>query len=80
MKRVVLYSKPGCHLCELVERIIRSVRRRRTFHLEVRNIELDPVDFENYKNDIPVIVLDGNELARHRLTAAELETALDQRP
>ena len=77
MKRVVtLYTKPGCHLCEPVEQAIRRVAVRRDFEFVLRNIENDPADYEKYKHDIPVVTVDGIEIARHRMTAEQLEQAL----
>ena len=75
-RRVVLYTKPGCHLCEVVERVISSVRSKRDFDFVHANILDDSADFEKYRNDIPVVTVDGVEIARHGLTAAELEHAL----
>ena len=40
------------------------------------NILDDFEAYERYKNDIPVILLDGRELARHRLTESQLTDAL----
>jgi len=76
MHRVILFSKPGCHLCEPVEEVILAVRREREFEFEVRNIEDDPADFEKYKHAIPVVVVDGREIARYKLSRIELEQAL----
>jgi len=76
MKRVILYSKPGCHLCEPVEEVILALRREREFGFEVRNIENDPADFERYKHAIPVVVVDGREIARYKLSRMQLEAAL----
>jgi glutaredoxin len=73
---VTLYTKPGCHLCEAVEQVIRRVSRRRSFDFVSRNIEADPADYEKYKHDIPVVTVDGVEIARHRMTADQLERAL----
>jgi glutaredoxin len=78
MIRVTLYSKPGCHLCEVVEQTISFVRTRRPFDFEKRNIADDPADFQRYQYEIPVICVNGTEIARHQLTAAALERALDQ--
>jgi glutaredoxin len=75
--QVTLYTKPGCHLCEAVEQAIAQVRRRRMFRFVARNILDDPADFEKYQYEIPVVLLDGREIARHRMPAAELEAALD---
>jgi rSAM/selenodomain-associated transferase 1 len=75
---VTLYTKPGCHLCEAVEQVIARARARREFKLVVRNIEDDPADFARYHTEIPVVMLDGREVARHRLSAAEFDAALSQ--
>lgn len=77
MRRVTLYTKPGCHLCEAVEQAIAHVRRRQEFELTVRNILDDPADFEKYQHAIPVVLLDGREIARYRMSPAELEIALE---
>ena len=74
---ITLYSKPGCHLCEIVEQTIEFVRTRRNFEFEKRNILDEPQAFEKYQYEIPVICVNGREIARHQLTAAALEHALD---
>lgn len=45
--------------------------------LTERNIALDLDDFERYKHDIPVLVIDGREVARHRISEAALAAALE---
>jgi glutaredoxin len=77
MPRVTLYSKPECHLCDVVKEVISRVRARREFELEIRNILTDPADYERYKNDIPVVMVDGVEIARYRLSEQRLEWGLD---
>jgi len=77
MIKVTLYTKPGCSLCETVEKTIRFVQKKHAFDFEKRNIEDDPIIYDKYRNDIPVILVNGQEIARHQLTAAALENALD---
>jgi glutaredoxin len=76
MNRVTLYSKPECHLCDGVKDVIARVRERMAFELEVRNIMDDPADFERYQFEIPVVAVNGREIARHRLSEVRLEFAL----
>ena len=52
------------------------VRRGEAFELDVRNILDDAGDFEKYRHDIPVICVNGREIARHGLTAEQLRAAL----
>jgi hypothetical protein len=42
----------------------------------LRNILDDPADLERYQYEIPVVLLDGVEIARYRLTAEELGAAV----
>jgi hypothetical protein len=78
MNRVTLYSKPSCHLCDVAKAVIARVAQVHALELEVRNIEADPADFERYQYDIPVIAVNGREIARHRLSEAVLIAALQE--
>lgn len=76
MRTITLYTKLGCHLCEAVEATLAAVGQSRNFTLVRRDISEDPADFEKYKHDIPVILLDGIEIARHRMSKEQLISAL----
>ena len=76
MKIVTIYERPGCHLCDEAKQVVADVARRRRFKLECRNILDDLTIYEQYKLCIPVIHVNGVEIARFRLTAYDLETAL----
>ena len=76
MKTVTFYTKLGCHLCEVVEATLANVARSRKFALVRRDISEDAADYEKYKHDIPVVLVDGVEIARHRMTAEQLLNSL----
>ena len=76
MRTVTLFTKPGCHLCEAVEQVISDARRRRPFEFVIRDILKDPNLHARYRDALPVVMLDGREIARYRLSAAELDRAL----
>jgi hypothetical protein len=63
-------------MCREAEAVIRQVATRRRFRLEKRNILDDPVLQEEFQSLVPVVHVDGQEVARHRLTAFALEAAL----
>jgi glutaredoxin len=69
--RVVIYSRPGCHLCEEAKDAINEAQCAGKYTLDEVNIESDPALLGKYRNDIPVILIDGVEAFRHRLTAEE---------
>ena len=62
MKRVVLYTREGCGLCETAKRVLQAERRRTPFELEEIDVEgNDELEME-YGIRIPVVVVDGKEL------------------
>ena len=65
MHRIVIYSRPDCHLCDLAKEVVERCQSKADFALEIVDISQNPELLEQYRNDIPVILLDGNEIARH---------------
>jgi len=66
---VVIYSRPGCHLCEEAKAVIQNAGCSDRFTLEEIDIESDHELLRKYKYDIPVVTIDGIEAFRHRLDA-----------
>ena len=52
--KLVLYSKPGCHLCEGLQEKLESVSHL-DFDLEIRDITTRADWFERYQYEIPVL-------------------------
>ena len=66
-------------MCDLAKKVVEHVRRSHPFELEIRNIEDDPSDLERYKIAIPVVTVNGKEIARYRISERQLIAALDER-
>ena len=82
---VTFYTKPNCPLCDKALEQIELARREMAFDLVEVNILSDPEIYQRYKNDIPVLQINGVEAFRHRLTQADLlqklgETQATDRP
>lgn len=71
--QVTLYTRPGCHLCEEAKQAMRAARCGTLYTLREVNIDLDPELKRRYGWDIPVVLIDGVETFRHRLTAPDFE-------
>lgn len=56
--------RPGCHLCEEAELLVRPLALKRGHSVELVNIETNDELHKRYLEAIPVIMLDGVELAR----------------
>ena len=77
--RIILYSKPGCHLCEVMKKEMASADCAELYELEEINIESNAELFARYRHDIPVLMIDGVEAFRHRLTAVSFRDYLKKR-
>jgi glutaredoxin len=73
---VVVYSRPGCHLCEEAKEAIAAAQCADEYTLDEINIESDPDLLKRYRYDIPVIFINGVEAFRHRLTTDEFRRKL----
>jgi glutaredoxin len=73
---VIIYSRPGCHLCDEAKAAIRSAGIDDQFTFEEINIESDNELLRKYKYDIPVIAINGAETFIHRLTPQEFRQKL----
>ncbi|MBA2348664.1 MAG: glutaredoxin family protein [Solirubrobacterales bacterium] len=73
---IVLWGRPGCHLCGEARAALEDVRRRYPFTLVERDIEADDTTFKAYLERIPVIVLDGEELYDFFVDVEDLERRL----
>jgi glutaredoxin len=69
---ITIYSKPDCHLCDRAKEVVERCRSKADFTVEVIDISQDPELFERYRNDIPLIFLDGKEIARHFVRERQL--------
>ena len=76
MIEVTIYSKPGCHLCDVAKAVLLKVQRREPFVLREINIEDDPATFEAYRESIPVIFVAGHKAFKFRVTEDEFRERL----
>ncbi len=69
--RVVLYTKPGCGLCEEMKEEMSNAGCIGLYTLEEIDIESDPELFARYQYEIPVLCINGVEAFKHHLHADE---------
>jgi len=71
---VTVYTRVGCHLCEQAEATVRRIARRHD--IRIVDVDADPDLTERYTVRVPVIAVDGVEIAEFALDPAQLRTAL----
>lgn len=74
--KVTLYTKDGCRLCEEAEDALRAIQKSIQFELELVYIEDDATLLDRYQDRVPVIALDGTEVASARVDERTLRAAL----
>jgi glutaredoxin len=81
MSTVVLFSHPGCCLCDEAREVLLRVRAKQPFELVERDIDQDDALLRAYLERIPVVEIDGVEVFRFFVDQDELERRLtDSRP
>lgn len=73
---VRIYTKAGCTPCEVARRALADIGTRVPFTLEVVDIRGSEDTWVRYRHAVPVIEVDGREVARLRVDAAALEREL----
>jgi len=76
---VIIYTRPGCHLCDEAKQAIQAARCPDEYTLNEIDIESDSNLLRRYRHDIPVITINGVEVFRHRLTPEEFRRAIRHR-
>ncbi len=63
-------------MCDGAKDLLRQFAERYPLIIEEVDIDQDPVAFEKYRYEIPVIFVDDRKLFRYRIDGKKLERAL----
>jgi glutaredoxin len=76
-----IYSRPGCHLCDEMKRVIARAIRSSQVDATLDEIDIsgDPTLEAAYGLQIPVLMIDGKKVAKYRVTEAEVARMMDAR-
>ena len=74
--RVLVLTRPGCHLCEEAIAVVESVVAETGDSYEERNVDRDPELLRRYSEQVPVIFVDGRQHDFWRVDPARLRAAL----
>jgi glutaredoxin len=71
---VVVYTRRGCGLCRRAEELVR--REARGAVVSTVDIDTDPVLVERYTVRVPVVTVDGREVAELEVAPGEVRRAV----
>jgi len=76
VKNVHIYSRHGCHLCEVAEKTASELQSEYSYQLSVEYIDGDPVLEKEYGEKVPVIMINGQPHDYWRIDRARFIEAL----
>jgi len=59
MRKVTVFSRTGCHLCEIAIDKINSIKDELNFDLEIKLIDTDVELEKEFGEQVPVIMIDN---------------------
>jgi hypothetical protein len=80
--RFLLYSRPGCGLCEEMLSDLAALPSAKGIPIDVVDVDLEPAARARYGHKIPVLLLAGELLCHGRLDPEEVDktVAYHRRP
>ena len=74
--RVLVLTRPGCHLCEQAVEVVAAVCAETGAGWSTRDITTDPELLRRYTDEVPVTFVDGAQHDFWRVDPARLRAAL----
>lgn len=76
MHEVVVYSRMGCHLCEVVKETLVEAQHEAEFQWREIDIDADGELRERYNEEVPVVFIDGRKAFKYRMDRRQFLRAL----
>jgi len=70
-RTVVVYSRKGCHLCEVVKESLAKLSRRGGFTWQEIDVDADHELRRQFNDEVPVVFIDGRKAFKYRMSEQE---------
>jgi len=71
LHQVIVYSRKGCHLCEIVKEQLLKLSRRGTFTWQEVDVDANRDLQREYNDQVPVVFIDGRKAFKYRMDEQE---------
>jgi len=71
LPNVIVYSRKGCHLCEVVKESLSKLSRRGGFILQEIDVDTDNDLRRQFNDEVPVVFIDGRKAFKYRMDEKE---------
>ena len=68
---VIVYSRKGCHLCEIVKESLVKLHKRGGFQWRDVDVDSDPDLRRQYNDQVPVVFINGRKAFKYRMDEQE---------
>lgn len=76
MHNVVVYSRQGCHLCDIVKQTLVELQHHADFQWREVDVDADPELLRQYTDEVPVVFIDGRKAFKYRMDGRQFLRAL----
>ncbi|HMK28602.1 MAG TPA: glutaredoxin family protein [Terriglobales bacterium] len=70
-REVILYSRKGCHLCEVVKESLMKLSRRGGFRWQEVDVDSKEEYRRRFTDEVPVVFIDGRKAFKYRMDERE---------
>ena len=71
MAEVILYSRQGCHLCDVVKGSLTRLAQQASFSWRIVDIDADPELHRLYNEEVPVVFINGRKAFKYHMNERE---------
>jgi glutaredoxin len=68
---VVIYSRRGCHLCEIVKESLVKLQKRGSFTWREIDVDSNAETRKLYNDEVPVVCINGRKAFKYRMDEQE---------
>ena len=68
---VVIYSRKGCHLCEVVKESLSKLSRRGSFTWQEVDVDADADLRRQFSDEVPVVFINGRKAFKYHMDEQE---------
>jgi len=76
-RSVVVYSRRGCHLCEVVKESLAKLSRHGGFTWQEVDVDADAELCRQFNDEVPVVFIDGHKAFKYHMDEQEFLRRLD---
>jgi glutaredoxin len=70
-REVIVYSRKGCHLCEIVKESLVKLQKRGGFRWHEIDVDSDARIRRLYNDEVPVVFINGRKAFKYRMDEKE---------